>query len=282
MHEYNVLGAISGARKLRTHSDLFRWLQSDVAAFLPHDILIAAWGDFVSGKPCLDVVSGLPGVRTTHLCCEALQPLTLDMFAVWAAGGFVPLVRELSAGEAAYSTDHEIVSGLAGMRSAVAHGIKDERGGQDCFYVALSARSEINAREVELIGLLMPCIDAAFRQVALLPMQREGSAALEVSLPGVLPGAAGLVDGGGSSLSGRELEIMHWVRSGKTNPEIGQILGISPLTVRNHLQRVFRKLEVMNRAQAVYQLERGAGRLAERLDEGEGDVSVLPLASQTG
>lgn len=258
MHEYNVLGAIAGARKLRTHSDLFRWLQGDVAAFLPHDILIAAWGDFASGKPCLDVVSGLPGVRTTHLCCEALLPLTLDMFAVWAAGRGVPLVRELSAGEAvAYSTDSDILGGLAGMRSAVAHGIKDERGWQDCFYIALSARSEIDARGGELIGLLMPCIDAAFRQVALLPMQREGSAALEVSLPGVPPGTAGLVDVEGSNLSGRELEIMRWVRSGKTNPEIGQILGISPCTVRNHLQRIFRKLEVMNRAQAVYQLERG-------------------------
>jgi DNA-binding CsgD family transcriptional regulator len=52
-------------------------------------------------------------------------------------------------------------------------------------------------------------------------------------------------------LSDRELEIMGWVCSGKTNIEIGLILEISTFTVRNHLQRIFKKLEVINRSQAV-------------------------------
>lgn len=52
-------------------------------------------------------------------------------------------------------------------------------------------------------------------------------------------------------LSGREHEIMHWVGHGKTNHEIGMILGISQFTVKNHLQRIFRKIDVRNRAQAI-------------------------------
>lgn len=52
-------------------------------------------------------------------------------------------------------------------------------------------------------------------------------------------------------LSERENEIMHWVGHGKTNLEIGMILGISQFTVKNHLQRIFRKIDVRNRAQAV-------------------------------
>jgi DNA-binding CsgD family transcriptional regulator len=47
---------------------------------------------------------------------------------------------------------------------------------------------------------------------------------------------------------------MEWVGKGKTNPEIGMILNISPFTVKNHLQRIFKKLDVMNRAQAVAQI----------------------------
>ena len=52
-------------------------------------------------------------------------------------------------------------------------------------------------------------------------------------------------------LSTRELEIMEWVRQGKTNAEIGIILDISAFTVKNHMQRILKKLDVLNRAQAV-------------------------------
>ena len=52
-------------------------------------------------------------------------------------------------------------------------------------------------------------------------------------------------------LSKREIQVLHWVKNGKTNQEIGQILGISPPTVKNHLQKIMRKLNVNNRAQAV-------------------------------
>ncbi|MFH1870758.1 MAG: LuxR C-terminal-related transcriptional regulator, partial [Pseudomonadota bacterium] len=35
------------------------------------------------------------------------------------------------------------------------------------------------------------------------------------------------------------------------NHEIGAALGISPLTVKNHVQKIYRKLNVQNRAHAV-------------------------------
>ncbi|HCN68831.1 MAG TPA: hypothetical protein DIT03_11325, partial [Candidatus Accumulibacter sp.] len=55
---------------------------------------------------------------------------------------------------------------------------------------------------------------------------------------------------GVGSLSSREREILQWVRRGKTNVEIGMILGISGFTVKNHLKSIFQKINVSNRAQA--------------------------------
>jgi DNA-binding CsgD family transcriptional regulator len=52
-------------------------------------------------------------------------------------------------------------------------------------------------------------------------------------------------------LTTRETEILSWVERGKSNNEIAQILGISHLTVKNHVQKILRKLNVQNRAQAV-------------------------------
>jgi DNA-binding CsgD family transcriptional regulator len=52
-------------------------------------------------------------------------------------------------------------------------------------------------------------------------------------------------------LSARETEIVGWLREGKSNDEMAQILGISALTVKNHLQRIYRLLGVGNRAHAL-------------------------------
>ena len=52
-------------------------------------------------------------------------------------------------------------------------------------------------------------------------------------------------------LTPREQQILQWIYHGKSNIEIGMILEISPLTVKNHVQKTLRKLNVLNRTQAV-------------------------------
>jgi DNA-binding CsgD family transcriptional regulator len=55
-------------------------------------------------------------------------------------------------------------------------------------------------------------------------------------------------------LTGREREILGWVETGKTNAEIAQMLWISPLTGRKHLENVYEKLGVRTRTAAVARL----------------------------
>ena len=49
----------------------------------------------------------------------------------------------------------------------------------------------------------------------------------------------------------RESEVLYWLAKGKTNRDIGDILGSSPATVKKHLERVFDKLGVETRTAAV-------------------------------
>jgi CheY-like chemotaxis protein/DNA-binding CsgD family transcriptional regulator len=51
-------------------------------------------------------------------------------------------------------------------------------------------------------------------------------------------------------LTQRESEVLHWVIQGKTNRDIGDILGMSPRTVNKHLEHVFEKLGVETRTAA--------------------------------
>ena len=54
-----------------------------------------------------------------------------------------------------------------------------------------------------------------------------------------------------SNLTAREHEILICVSRGKTNSEVAAILWISAHTVRKHLENVYEKLGVSNRAGAV-------------------------------
>ena len=51
-------------------------------------------------------------------------------------------------------------------------------------------------------------------------------------------------------LTMREAEVLYWLAKGKTNRDIGDILGSSPATVKKHLERVYVKLGVETRTAA--------------------------------
>jgi DNA-binding CsgD family transcriptional regulator len=57
-------------------------------------------------------------------------------------------------------------------------------------------------------------------------------------------------------LSPREQQVAEWIGEGKSNEEIAIILGISAHTVKNHLERIFRKLGVENRCAAAVAIQR--------------------------
>jgi len=62
-----------------------------------------------------------------------------------------------------------------------------------------------------------------------------------------------------ASLTPRETEVLSWIAKGKTNRDVGEILGMSPRTVNKHLEHVFEKLGVETRAAAAALASRELG-----------------------
>ncbi|WP_202819740.1 helix-turn-helix transcriptional regulator [Thaumasiovibrio subtropicus] len=60
----------------------------------------------------------------------------------------------------------------------------------------------------------------------------------------------GSVPDTGIDLSSREREILIWLRYGKSNWEISQLMSITERTVKFHLQNIYKKLNVNNRTYA--------------------------------
>lgn len=65
-------------------------------------------------------------------------------------------------------------------------------------------------------------------------------------------------------LTGREAEIALWLARGKSNRDIADILSMSPRTVNKHLEAVFEKLGVENRASAAVLILRVTGDLGDQ------------------
>lgn len=229
---------------IHSHFDLLMWLQGDIQPYIPHEVMIAAWGDFSSGAIYIDIVSTIPGVRSQPVTNKKLITLLQSLFTHWEDHWKTPFTLNMNKG-IFHDTElgcQEADANLKKMKTALVHGLKDQRVGQDCLYVFIDPAEVVPTISRKMVGILVPYIDAALRQLDHLPHQTVQAAAPPPEIVGVL--------------SSRESEIMDWVMMGKTNQDIGMILNISAFTVKNHLQRIFRKLDVLNRAQAVSEYNR--------------------------
>lgn len=58
-------------------------------------------------------------------------------------------------------------------------------------------------------------------------------------------------------LTEREAEVLYWIGEGKSNADIGIILGLSVRTIQKHAERIYAKLGVENRHAAATMLQSG-------------------------
>lgn len=233
---------------VRSHYDLLKWLQGDMQRYLPHEIMLAVWIETAENRMEYDVVSALPGVRTGFLRPEKLFTLQRELYGLWHESGNMPYRQSLDARGTRFENHRpRNITGevFHGMRSLLVHGISDERAGQDCLYIAFHSRDGFNDTALSVMENLLPYLDTALRRIT--PLRRQQRSALFPS-----DSQRGRRNYG---LSTREAEILDWIRLGKTNPEIAIILEISACTVKNHVQNIFRKLDVYNRVQAIAKID---------------------------
>jgi len=105
-------------------------------------------------------------------------------------------------------------------------------------FVFNRSKRDFSDRERACMELIRPHLGNLYRLTRALDSARSAA----ISLPGY---------GSDLPLTLREREVMHWLAGGKTDRDIGEILGISPRTVHKHLQRIYEKLGVETRTAAV-------------------------------
>jgi len=235
-----LMEVVQRSLSIERHLDFFEWLQTDVRELVPHDALVSVWGGFNGDRLNYDIASNIPGVDTKKVIasksCDAtmneLYRRWVDFNERWFA---LDNFHEL---EIPGMSESACLMRMDSMRFVLVHGIRDKRGSTDCLYLFFhsdyTSLAEVDDR---ILNLVLPYVDMALRRVECLQPVKEEK---EYTESGVF-----------AILSERELEVLKWLEQGKTNQEIGLILDISGNTVKNHLKRIFNKLDVSSRTQAV-------------------------------
>ncbi|MBA3696172.1 MAG: helix-turn-helix transcriptional regulator [Methylotenera sp.] len=241
-----IFSIIKHSYSIDKHIDFFNWLQNSVNEILPHNLLLASWGDFEntleSNNLSYDVASNLTGISTQMVLDLAAE---VDDLMMYLHGHWIEndrrwyVINQLQSRHDG-NLPMDFISKLNQTNSLLVYGVSDVRGSNECLYVFFNEPAIFDVGD-SVMGLIMPHIDTVLRKIQHIE---------PIEMPNALATVARVF----SELSARELEIIHWVKSGKTNTEIGMILEISQNTVKSHLKRIFHKLNVTRRAQAVAML----------------------------
>jgi transcriptional regulator EpsA len=224
--EYLLCAIESGLRVASPHQ-FFLWTQGQVQALLPHRVLVClqfGHGGAPARLECLHGTVLAPGAQ--QALTDPRDGLALRVARHCMRGGRLPALVD------AYEAPGGLGDAIrrAGFDNVLVHGTGPTSAGGSVFLLfGLAPRP--TARHAYFMELLLPHLHLAL---------------------GRLPPAQASADGAPARrLSARETEIIGWLRAGKSNDEMGRLLGISGLTVKNHLQRIYRTLGVNNRAHAL-------------------------------
>lgn len=240
-----IVQVIEASVDVRRKYQFFVWTQSSFQLLLPHKVVICGLYDRTRKQVRLELVNSIvvPANLLT-LLTDGQSPLMQQVVNAWINNRGRPLVVKLEAltgrGVAAASESLQ----TAGYSQLLVHGVsRPQRASEiESLFVFASPGCGISALQLGSIELLLPHLHSTYLRVQSIERDNTDARSQPVAARSGYSSA---------SISEREEQVLAWVREGMSNQEIGIQLGISPLTVKNHVQKILRKLGATNRAQAV-------------------------------
>jgi transcriptional regulator EpsA len=227
--------AFDAVAAIRKRSHLFLWLQGQAQSLVAHELLLCAHGDLARRALRTDHFSSYPLPESDLADLVDMESgLLMQAVRAWAEHGEQPLLVSARQDDAGLFRRFESTLFRYGLQNLAIHGTPSYPGFTGSYFVFARVREPWPERQAQFLDMLMPQLHVAL--VRVLVQERVDTAEIPTT---------------DSTVTAREIEILQWVREGKSNQEIGHILGISPLTVKNHVQKILKKLHVQNRAQAV-------------------------------
>ncbi len=228
---------IDSSTSILLRHQFFLWAQGTVQSLLPHGLLICTFDDGF-GQPISIEKFSRTNISETMFSeiCRPDGGMVFRVMSAWNTGKNRPvLLCGRNSNRIFYS---QFANDLErdNLERVAAHGMFDANGRTRSLFTFMQIPVALTERHAYFLELLMPHMHMAL--VRMLFHERHHP-------HGSAPGKTRKL------ITERETEILRHVQMGKSNDEIAHLLNISPLTVKNHVQKILQKLNVNNRAHAV-------------------------------
>jgi transcriptional regulator EpsA len=231
----SLLLNIDASMRVHSRHQLFGWTQGMLQSLVKHELLVCALRGPRPTTYQVDCFAS-PWIDPDKVA-DAFRrdtALVAHLVSDWLEAEHHPVIYGSGGGSLARGAFAAELQRL-GAESVISHGTYDALGKPVSLFVLGALPGELSRGHAFLLELIAPYLHLAWMRSQLSGPLEEGGATAQSVDP----------------LTAREKEILRWIHLGKSNFEIGTILGISPLTVKNHVQKILRKLNVQNRTHAV-------------------------------
>ena len=240
-----LLRVIEAAPQVCRRHQFFVWTQGDFQRWLPHKISICGSYDRDQRDVVFDIFNSIPLPESV---VQSLRSMRSDIVQAaltsWRKGRSQAAVLSLQRDVLPQPLSVALME--LGYDQIMVHGLtRPGRADElESFFMFTQPRAEYGVASQQALDMLLPCVHMAYQRVCVTERQMDsGRGAAYASSGQGLPRPTPITE--------REREILLWVRDGLSNQQISEKLGISALTVKNHVQKILRKLGAANRAQAV-------------------------------
>jgi transcriptional regulator EpsA len=251
-----VVRLVEAAPDVRRRYQFFVWTQSQMQALVPHQVLVC--GAYQRQRRAL-VLDAFHNIVLAPEVLQALtdpqSPLVAALVQCWVDGRGRPRALDLARLDAGAAEAAQGLRAGLGYSHLLVHGVaRPQRPSEieSLFIFGGMGSGAVLAQRCTWLDLMLPHLHSTWQRVAATELELQRPAASAAPVPARLRDDAPPPPPRGS-VTERERQILRWVREGKSNQAVAEILGISPLTVKNHIQKILRKLGAGNRAQAVAQ-----------------------------
>jgi transcriptional regulator EpsA len=243
-----VARLLESSVEVQRRHQFFNWASNQLYPLAPHRVLVC--GQYQRQRRALefDCFHSVPlSTETIGQLSDAGGMLLRVAGDAWVEGLGHPLVLELDRlALTPARAEAERLRRDAGCQLLLVHGTSRPQRLEEieCLIVLACQDGPGLARHLLHLGMVLPTVHAAWRRVQSHREELRGvprSAEAQRRQAAIAP----------RIITERESEVLGWVRDGMSNQQIAERLGISPLTVKNHMQKLLRKLGAGNRAQAV-------------------------------